>query len=196
MLGPTWSRKPSPTVLRELLIFSMYRTNVRKILAPIKIKSALPPPPPPKNPKNPKYPPPLKRGILWTWRFSSRTDAFFQAPIKNRRSHFRPQNCGQKVYGHEDFSENGGGRSGGQTAKGDSKTFPRLKQPLFAVQALRELESASRVSILWDAVTVPTVCFSGLSEGRRGGQQQFATQTLRGHLLAARYRFSGVVIAS
>ena len=30
---------------------------------------------------------------------------------------------------------------------------------------------------------MPTVCFSGFSEGRRGGQQQFATQTLRVHLL-------------
>ena len=42
--------------------------------------------------------------------------------------------------------------------------------------ALRELESACRASILRDAVTVPTVCFSGFSEGRWGGQQQFATQ--------------------
>ena len=40
------------------------------------------------------------------------------------------------------------GRSGGQTAGGDSKAFPRLKQPLFAAPALRELESACRVSIL------------------------------------------------
>ena len=32
------------------------------------------PPHPPK--KNPKYPPPVKRGILWTW-FSCRTDACF-----------------------------------------------------------------------------------------------------------------------
>ena len=39
-------------------------TLVREILAPIKIKSALPPPPP-----NPKYPPSPKRGILWTWFF-------------------------------------------------------------------------------------------------------------------------------
>ena len=37
---------------------------------------------------------------------------------------------------------NGRGRSGAQTAGGDSKAFPRLKQPLFAVPALRELESA------------------------------------------------------
>ena len=63
------------------------------------------------------------------------------------------------------------------------KPFLGLKQPLFAVPALRELESACRVSIFWDAVTVPTVCFSGFSTVRRGGQQQFATQTLRVHLL-------------
>ena len=56
------------------------RTLFRKIRAPIKIKSALPPPPP----RNPKYPPPLKGGILWTWVFpadSERTH-FFEAPIK------------------------------------------------------------------------------------------------------------------
>ena len=34
-----------------------------------------------------------------------------------------------------------------------------------------------------DVVTVPTVCFSGFSEGHRGGQQQFGTQPLRVHLL-------------
>ena len=80
------------------------------------------------------------------------------------------------------------GRSGGQTAGGDSKAFPQLKQPLFAVPLLRELRSACSVSILRDAVTVPTVCFSGLSEGRRGGgQQQFATRTLCVHLLGLEY---------
>ena len=35
----------------------------RKIRAPIKINRHSPPP------QNPKYPPPLKRGILWTWFF-------------------------------------------------------------------------------------------------------------------------------
>ena len=67
------------------------------------------------------------------------------------------------------YRANGRGRSGGQTAGGDSKAFPRRKWPLFTMPALRALESACRVSILWDAVTVPTVCFSGFSEGRRGG---------------------------
>ena len=85
------------------------------------------------------------------------------------------------------FRANGRGRPGGQTAEGDSKAFPRLKQPLFAVPALRELESACGVRLLlWDAATVPT----GFSEGRRGGggQQQFATQTLRVHLLGLEMR--------
>ena len=81
------------------------------------------------------------------------------------------------------YLANGRGRFGGQIAGGDPKAFSRLQQPLFAVPALRELESACRVSIVWDAVTVPTVCFSGFSEGLLGGQQQFATQTLRVHLL-------------
>ena len=50
--------------------------QIRKILAPIKIKSALPPPPP----KNPKYPP-LKEEF-YGHGFSCRTDAFFQVSIK------------------------------------------------------------------------------------------------------------------
>ena len=37
---------------------------------------------------------------------------------------------------------------GEQAAGGDPKAFPRPKQPLFAVPALRHLESACRVSIL------------------------------------------------
>ena len=41
-------------------------SSVRKILAPIKIKSALPPPPKP----------PPKRGILWTWVFLQKERIF------------------------------------------------------------------------------------------------------------------------
>ena len=37
--------------------------------------------------------------------------------------------------------------------------FPRPRQPLFAVPELRELESACRVSMSFDFVTVPRVCF-------------------------------------
>ena len=36
----------------------------------------------------------------------------------------------------------------GQTARGHPKAFPRPRQPLFAVPALRELESACGVGIL------------------------------------------------
>ena len=36
--------------------------------------------------------------------FSSRKNAFSRCP-QNWRSRFRPQNCGQTLYGHEDFSE-------------------------------------------------------------------------------------------
>ena len=42
---------------------------------------------------------------------------------------------------------NGRGRFGGQIAGGHRKTFLRPRQPLCAVPALRELESASRVSL-------------------------------------------------
>ena len=57
---------------------------------------------------------------------------------------------------------NGHGRFGGQTAGGHPKAFPWPQKPLFAVPALRELESACRVSILRDAVTV---CFLGTFGG-------------------------------
>ena len=52
---------------------------------------------------------------------------------------------------------------------------------------LGELESACRVSILCDALTVRTVCFSGALRGSPGRQQQFAIQTLRVHLLGLDY---------
>ena len=62
---------------------------------------------------------------------------------------------------------NGRGRSRGQTAGGGSKAFPRLKQPLFAVPALRELESACRVSLCEMLSQYPQSAFQGFSEGRR-----------------------------
>ena len=52
------------------------------------IKSALPP-------QKPKIPPPKTRNFMGMG-FSCRKNAFFQAPIKKWRSHFQPQNCGQK----------------------------------------------------------------------------------------------------
>ena len=78
---------------------------------------------------------------------------------------------------------NGRGRFGGQTAGGHPKAFPRPRQPLFAVPALRELKSACSVSILLDAVTVPPAFHGVLRGSPGGGQQQFANQTLRVHLL-------------
>ena len=59
---------------------------IRKILAPIKIKSALPPPP-----KNPTPPPPPKRGILWTWRFFCRKKSFFPGFHKIGAAIFGPR---------------------------------------------------------------------------------------------------------
>ena len=64
-----------------------------------KIKSALPPP----KPKIP--PPPLKRGILWTWVFPAERTHFFQASIKLTLPFPGPE-LRTIFYGHEDFSEN------------------------------------------------------------------------------------------
>ena len=58
---------------------------------------------------------------------------------------------------------------GGQTAGGPPKASPRPSQPLFAVPALRELERCLQVSIVRDAVTIPTVCFSGALWGSPEG---------------------------
>ena len=65
-----------------------------------KNKIGTPPPCPPK----PKIPPPPKTRNFMDMGFSCRTDAFFPGVHKIWRSHFRPQNCGQKFYGHKDFS--------------------------------------------------------------------------------------------
>ena len=64
---------------------------------------------------------------------------------------------------------NGRGCLGGQSARGHPKAFPRLGLPLFAVPALRELESACRVSVFLRCCDSPTVCFSGLCEGPQLG---------------------------
>ena len=72
-------------------------SKVRKILAPIKIKSALPPHPPPQNP-------PLKRRILWTWVFLQK-ERIFPGVHKIGAAISGPQTCGHQFYGHEDFSD-------------------------------------------------------------------------------------------
>ena len=61
------ARNSVSSLSRNSSLETAFRPFLRKVPAPIKTKSALPPPPP--NPK-PKTPP--KRGILWTWRFSCR----------------------------------------------------------------------------------------------------------------------------
>ena len=71
---------------------SLIQCHFRKIPAPIKIKSVLPPP------KTNQNTPPLKRGILWTRRFSCRKNAFFPGVHRIGAAMSRPQNCG-----HEDF---------------------------------------------------------------------------------------------
>ena len=48
---------------------------------------------------------PLKGGILWAWGFSCRKNQKTKNAHKIGASHFRPQNCGWKNYGHEDFSD-------------------------------------------------------------------------------------------
>ena len=54
--------------------YVLVQTNLRKILAPIKIKIGTPPPP------KPKIPPPPKRGILWTWVFPAERAHFSRRP--------------------------------------------------------------------------------------------------------------------
>ena len=75
-------------------------------------------------------------------------------PLKqrlNRGCDFQPRpqpRLNSKLQGvTKSISVNGRGRFGGQTAGGHPKAFSQLRQPLFAVPALRELESACRVSI-------------------------------------------------
>ena len=59
-------------VLRFLLALESRKLrSLRKILAPIKIKSALPPPP---------KPPPLRRGILCAWGFPAESTHFSRRP--------------------------------------------------------------------------------------------------------------------
>ena len=71
--------------------------KLRKIPAPIKIKSALPPP-------QTQIPPPKTRNFM-------DMEVFLQKERRNSRRpsnwhrHFRPQNCGHEFYEHEDCSE-------------------------------------------------------------------------------------------
>ena len=58
--------------------------------------------PPTPNLKNPKYPP-LKRGILWTWRFSCREKAKIPGAHKIGAPISGPRIAGKTFYGHEMF---------------------------------------------------------------------------------------------
>ena len=52
-------------------------------------------------------PPPPKRAILWAYGvFQQKEPKHARRPL-NWGSHFRPQNCGRKSYGHQAFSESG-----------------------------------------------------------------------------------------
>ena len=100
------------------------------------------------------FPPDPNRIPKWTWQGEEHFPHSCLLPHKKRKyGHFsQPRFCRPSFRGCT------------------QKAFPRPRQPLFAVPALRELESACRLGILWDAVTVPTVCFSwGSPGGRRGG---------------------------
>ena len=94
---------------------------------------------------------------------------------------FRKGSSEDRLYFSKDlYCVNGHGRSGGQTAGGHPKASPRPRQPPFPAPAVRELESACSVSMFSDASRYLRSAFRGL---RGRGQQQFATQTLRVHLL-------------
>ena len=96
--GPSCTKNATATqniVNYYAIAFLLRPPYFRKIRAPIKIKSALPPPPKP----------PLKRRNFTDTGFPAERTLFFQVSIKLAASHFRPQNCGHEFYGHGDFSE-------------------------------------------------------------------------------------------
>ena len=79
-----------------------FRKN--RVCSSLKIESALPPKsPPPKNTEIP--PPPLKRGILWAWRFSCRKNAIFPGAHQIGAAISGPRIAGKTFRGHEDFSD-------------------------------------------------------------------------------------------
>ena len=66
----------------------------------------------------------------------------------------------------------------------DCRRSPKSRaSPLFAVPASRELESAGTMRFYEILSQYPQSAFQGFSGGCQGGQQQFATQTLRVSLL-------------
>ena len=76
--------------------------------------------------------------------FSCRKNAFFQAHKID--AHFRPQNCGQKFYGHKDFSDVSRQSFGGPTKNLWDKS---LAAPNFCFYSL----SQPTLTKLWDGRT-------------------------------------------
>ena len=80
-----------------------HKTLLRKIPAPIKIKSALPPPCP--KTQNPKYPPPKTRNSMGMEVYSCRKNTKIPGAQKIGTTISGPRIAGKEMYGHEAFSE-------------------------------------------------------------------------------------------
>ena len=87
VIGVTNTRQPNPWVgrlqLQPQFVQLLVATNIRNgkfQKNPRAHKNKIGTPPPPEKPQIP--PPPLKRGILWTWRFSCRKNAIFPGAHK------------------------------------------------------------------------------------------------------------------
>ena len=91
-----FSRKKELRVFqRSWLNMSLFQKNP----APMEIKSALPP-----KPKTQNAPRPKTRNFMDMVVFLQKESKKSRRPL-NWRTRFRPQNCGQKFYGHKDFSD-------------------------------------------------------------------------------------------
>ena len=75
------------------------QTIIRKILAPIKRKSALPPQ------KNPKYTPPPQNEEFYGHGFFLQKERIFPGVYKIGAAISGPRIADRKFYGHEDFSD-------------------------------------------------------------------------------------------
>ena len=95
-----WAR----TEVQDSSCAMRHQKKIRKIPAPIKIKSALPPPP-----KTQINPPPPKRRNLYCMDmgFLLQKERIFPGAHKIGAAISRPRIADKKFYGHEDFSENG-----------------------------------------------------------------------------------------
>ena len=79
---------------------------------------------------------------------------------------------------------NGRGRSGGQTAGAHPKSFPRPRQPLFFSAGIERARKVLAGLAFCEMLSqYPQSAFKHSLASPGGGQQQFAAQTLRVHLL-------------